>query len=70
MKTLFFILEKDTGILVGAYPTLELLEFELTLSILQHKFKSNMLKVQKKDNIPDHVYDHLMKIFKRKDIWN
>lgn len=61
MKTVFFVIEKGTDKMLGAYPTFEEADFEATVFALCNPIqKLQGIQIRKKEDVPEVIFNHLM----------
>lgn len=70
MKTLFLVLDRKTNFLVGAYPSVEITDFEVAAAVCANKYDARNIYIKKEENVEDEVFDRLVEQYRRKDIWN
>ena len=70
MKTLFIVIDLKNNHIVGAYPTLETTEYEITANALKKIYDIRTLFVKQLDEVEDEIYDNMIFKFKPKHIWH
>jgi len=70
MKTIYLVFDKQTQHVVGAYPSPEILQFEVLANSCKNVYNIHNIYVKKEDNVSDEVYNRLIETYQRKEVWN
>lgn len=70
MKTIYLVFDKLTQHVVGAYPSTEILQFEVLANSCLNVYNIHNVYVKKEDNVSDEIYERLIDTYKRKEAWN